>query len=347
MNISAPFIRRPVATSLIAAAFLVFGLVAFFNLPVAALPQVDFPTIQVSAALPGASPETMASNVATPLERQFSLIAGITQMTSVSANGSTSVTLQFDLNRNIDAAAQDVQSAINAASAPLPPNLPAAPSFRKVNPADAPILVMSMSSDSLPIGVVSDYADNILSQQISRIDGVGQVFIGGQQKPAMRIRIDPRKAASLGLQLDAIATQITSSTVNAPKGLINGAQKAQTVYANDQVLEPATWNNLVVGYHKGAPIRVRDLGGAVQDVENNQIAAWTYAGKANEDKTLENGRSVLLIVFKQPGANVIQTVNRINQALPGLKANIPCRPSTSICWPTGPRPSGPRSRTWK
>ncbi|HEX4180888.1 MAG TPA: efflux RND transporter permease subunit [Caulobacteraceae bacterium] len=328
MSISSPFIRRPVATSLIAAAFLIFGIVAFVSLPVAALPEVDFPTIQVSATLPGASPETMASNVATPLERQFSLIPGITQMTSVSALGTSSVTLQFDLNRNIDAAAQDVQAAINAASAQLPTNLPAAPSFRKVNPADAPILVMSMSSDTLPIQAVSDYADNILSQQISRIDGVGQVLIGGQQKPAMRIHIDPHKAAVLGLQLDTIRAQITNSTVNAPKGLINGAQKAQTVYANDQVLDPATWNNLVVGYHNGAAIRVRDMGDAVMDVENNQIGAWTFAGKANKDKTLSSGRSILLIVFKQPGANVIQTVNRINQALPGLKANIP--PSVNV-----------------
>ncbi len=279
MNISAPFIRRPIATSLIAAAFLVFGLVAFFNLPVAALPQVDFPTIQVSASLPGASPETMASNVATPLERQFSLIPGITQMTSVSALGTSSVTLQFELTRNIDAAAQDVQAAINAASAQLPTNLPAAPSFRKVNPADAPIMIMSMSSDTLPIQVVSDYADNILSQQLSRVDGVGQVLIGGQQKPAMRIRIDPRKAASLGLQLDTIRSTITNSTVNAPKGLINGAKQAQTVYANDQVLDVTTWNNLVVGYHNGAPIRVRDMGDAVQDVENNQIGAWTFAAR--------------------------------------------------------------------
>ncbi len=328
MSISSPFIRRPVATSLMAAAFLVFGLVAFFNLPVAALPQVDFPTIQVSASLPGANPETMASNVATPLERQFSLISGVSQMTSVSAIGSTSITLQFDLSRNIDAAAQDVQSAINAASAQLPTNLPAAPSFRKVNPADAPIMVLSLSSDTLPVATVSDYADNILSQQISRIDGVGLVNIGGQQKPAMRIRIDPHKAAALGLQLDAIRSQITSSTVNAPKGLINGTQKSLTVYANDQIMDVSLWNNLVVGYHNGAPVRVRDLGDAVKDVENNQIGAWAFSGKANKDKTLENGRAVLLVIFKQPGANVIQTVDRIQKALPGLKANIP--PAISV-----------------
>ena len=323
MSISSPFIRRPVATSLIAAAFLVFGIVAYFNLPVAALPEVDFPTIQVSAALPGASPETMASNVATPLERQFSLITGVTQMTSVSSNGSTSVTLQFELSRNIDAASQDVQSAINAASGQLPTNLPAAPSFKKVNPADSPIMILALNSTTLPIATVDDYADNILSQQISRIDGVGLVNIGGAQKPAVRIRIDPRKAAALGIQLDAVRAAIANSTVNAPKGSINGGQKTFTVYANDQVLNVATWNNLVVGYHNGAPIRVKDLGDAVQDVENNQIGGYVVAGKANKDKALEDGKAVLLLVYKQPGANVIDTVDRINAALPGLQANIP------------------------
>ena len=323
MSLSSPFIRRPVATSLIAAAILVFGLVAYFNLPVAALPQVDFPTIQVSASLPGASPETMASNVATPLERQFSLIAGVSQMTSTSSNGQTSITLQFDLSRNIDAAAQDTQSAINAASGQLPTNLPSAPTIRKVNPADAPVMIIGLTSDTLPIATVDDYADNILSQQISRIDGVGLVTIGGQQKPAMRIQIDPRKAASLNLQLDAIRTTIANNTVNAPKGLINGQQKAMTVYANDQIMDATTWNNLVVGYHDGAPIRVRDLGGAVKGVENNQIGAWMYPAKANLDQTLTGGQAILLIIFKQPGANVIHTVDRIRAALPGLEANIP------------------------
>jgi HAE1 family hydrophobic/amphiphilic exporter-1 len=323
VSLSSPFIRRPVATSLIAAAFLVFGIVAFLNLPVAALPEVDFPTIQISANLPGASPETMASNVATPLERQFSLIAGISQMTSVSAQGTTSITLQFDLSRNIDAAAQDVQAAINAASAQLPSNLPAAPTIRKVNPADAPIMILSMTSDTLPIATVSDYADNILSQQIARIDGVGLVNIGGQQKPAMRIQIDPRRVASLGLQIDSVRQAIAGNTVNAPKGAINGPLKSYTVYANDQILDVALWKTLVVGYHNGAPIRVRDLGTAVSGVENDQIGAWAFAGAANKDPTLRSGQAVLLIIYKQPGANVIETVNRINRALPGLKADIP------------------------
>jgi HAE1 family hydrophobic/amphiphilic exporter-1 len=328
VNLSSPFIRRPVATSLIAAAILVFGIVAYFNLPVAALPQVDFPTIQVNANLPGASPETVASNIATPLERQLSLIPGVTQMTSVSANGSTSITIQFELSRNIDSAAQDVQSAINAAGGQLPTNLPSPPTIRKVNPADSPIMIIALTSDTLPISTVDDYADNILSQQISRIDGVGLVNIGGQQKPAVRIRLDPNKVAALGLQLDTVRATIASETVNAPKGLINGAQKASTVYANDQIMDISVWNNLVVGYHGGAPVRLKDIGGAVQDVENNQVGAWVEPGKANQDKTLEGGRGILLIVFKQPGANVIQTVDRINAALPQLQANIP--PAISV-----------------
>ncbi len=323
MNLSVPFIRRPVATSLVAAALLLAGVVAYFNLPVAALPQVDFPTIQVSAALPGASPETMASNVATPLERQFSLIAGVTQMTSASSNGATTITLQFDLSRNIDAAGQDVQSAINAASAQLPTNLPSAPSFRKVNPADAPIMILSLTSDTLPVNTVSDYADNILTEQISRISGVGLVTIGGQQKPAVRIRIDPRRAAALNLQMDAIRTQILNNTVNAPKGSLNGGQTSQTVYANDQILDAPEWQRMVVGYHNGAAIRVQDLGNAVQDVENNQMGAWVFPGKANRDRTLAASQSILLVIFKQPGANVIKTVDRIKAALPGLQADIP------------------------
>jgi len=311
VNISEPFIRRPVATSLIAAALLVFGIVAYFNLPVAALPQVDFPTIQVQANLPGASPETMASNVATPLERQLSLIAGVTQMTSTSTSGSTNVTLQFDLSRNIDAAQQDVQAAISAAGGQLPTNLPSPPTLRKVNPADSPIMIMALTSDSMPISAVSDFADSVLAQQISRIDGVGQVSVGGQQKPAIRIRLDPNKVAALGLQIDQVRAQIAANTVNAPKGLLNGPNQASTVYANDQIMDVAQWNNLVVGYHKGAPIRVADLGGAVFDVENNQIGGWIIPGKAGDDPHAQVSRGILLIVFKQPGANVIQTVDRI------------------------------------
>ena len=323
MSLSSPFIRRPVATSLIAAAFLVLGVIAFFSLPVAALPQVDFPTIQVNGALPGASPETMASNVATPLERQFSLIAGVIEMTSNSSLGRTQITLQFDLNRDIDAAAQDVQAAISAAAGQLPTNMPSPPNFRKVNPADSSILQLSLSSDTLPLSKVSDYADNILAQQISRIDGVGQVEVGGQQKPAMRIQVDPRKVAALGLQIDGIRQAVASATVNAPKGLINGEQKSYTIYANDQVMDVSTWNNLIVAYRSGAPVRVRDIGQAVAGVENDQIGAWVFRGAGYPNASLPNGRAILLFIRKQPGANVIDVVGRIKQALPALEANIP------------------------
>jgi HAE1 family hydrophobic/amphiphilic exporter-1 len=328
MNISAPFIRRPIATSLIAAAFLVFGIVAFMNLPVAALPEVDFPTIQVNASLPGASPETTASNIAQPLERQFSQIPGVTELTSVSSLGSSSITIQFELSRNIDAAEEDVQTAINAASGQLPTNLPSAPTLRKINPADAPIMIIGLSSPTLPLSTVDDYAENILSQQVSRIDGVGQVSVGGQQKPAVRIQVDPRKAAALGLQLQTIGSTITSETVNAPKGDINGPLKSYNVYANDQILNATPWKNLVVGYHNGAAITLNAIGSVTQGVENDQVGAWMYPGVANKDKNLIPGQAVLLVVFKQPGANVIQTVDRIDKALPGLEADIP--PSVNI-----------------
>jgi HAE1 family hydrophobic/amphiphilic exporter-1 len=323
MSLSSPFIRRPVATTLIAIAFLLVGIIGYVNLPVAALPNVDFPTVQISVLLPGASPETMASNVATPLERQFSLIPGISQMTSVSSLGSTSITLQFELTQNINTDFEQIQAAITAASAQLPTNLPSAPTLREVNPSDAPIMILSLSSDALPLAQVDNYADVILSQQISRIVGVGLVTIAGQQKPAVRIRIDPRKVAALGLQIDNIRAQIVASTVNAPKGAINGPQRNLTVYANDQILDVSPWNKLVVGYHNGAAIRVSDLGSAYQDVENNQIGAWAFPGAANTDLTLKGGQSILLIIYKMPGANVLQTVNEITRALPGLQAAIP------------------------
>jgi len=323
VNLSSPFIHRPVATTLIAFACLLAGIVGYLQLPVAALPNVDFPTVQVSASLPGASPETMASNVATPLERQFSLIPGISQMTSVSSLGSTSITLQFELTQNINTGFQQIQAAISAASGQLPSNLPSQPTLREVNPANAPIMILSLSSDALTLAQVDNYADVILSQRISQIAGVGLVTIGGQQKPAIRIRLDPRKVAALGLQIDNVRAQIAASTVNAPKGAINGPRQNLTIYANDQILDVSHWQKLVVGYHNGAAIRVTDLGDAVQDVENNQTGAWAFPGKANIDPTLTGGQSILLIIYQQPGANVIQTVDAINQALPGLRANIP------------------------
>ncbi len=324
MNISAGFIKRPIGTTLLALAILLIGVAVFPLLPVAPLPQVDFPTIQVNANLPGGSPETMASNVAQPLERQFSLIAGLSQMTSINGLGATIITLQFDLDRGIDAAALDVQSAINAATGQLPANLPSPPSYRKVNPADSPILLLSVQSKTLPLTEVNDFADNILAQQISQIAGVGLVNLGGQQKPAVRIQVDPAKLAALGLSLEDVRTVIASATVNQPKGTIDGRDQSFTVYTNDQLLKAAPWNDVILAYKGGAPIRVRDLGVAVDGAENTKIAGWAYAGAgAPADSTLQNGRGIILAITKQPGANVIETVDRIKAALPRLKASIP------------------------
>ena len=328
MNISAPFITRPIATSLLAGAALVVGIVAYLNLPVSALPEVDFPTLQVSASLPGASPETMASTVATPLERQFSLIPGVTQMTSSSTLGSTAVLLQFELSRNLDGAAEDVQAAINAAGGQLPSNLPAPPTVRKVNPADAPVLILTLNSKTLPLRVISDYVDSLLAQQLSRIDGVGQVFVGGAVKPAIRIQLDPRKVAQLGLQLDDIRAQIAANTVNAPKGVLTGPLRNYTIYANDQVFKVDAWNQMIVGYRNGAPVRIRDIGRAVAGVENDQSGEWTFPGRANPDKSYTATKTIMVGIFKEPGANVIQTVERIKAVLPQLMRSMP--PAASL-----------------
>ncbi|MCW5261331.1 acriflavine resistance protein B [Verminephrobacter eiseniae] len=324
MSVSARFIQRPIGTTLLAIAILLVGIAVWPLLPVAPLPQVDFPTIQVSASLPGGSPETMASNVAQPLERQFSLIAGLSQMTSQSALGSTQITLQFDLNRNIDAAALDVQAAINASTGQLPTSLPNPPTFRKVNPADSPIMIMSVQSDALPLTQVNDYADNILAQQISQISGVGLVSVHGQQKPAVRIQVDPARLATLGLSLEDIRGVIATTSVNQPKGTVDGAHQSFTVYTNDQLLSAEPWNDMVLAYRHGAPVRVRDIGVAIDAPENNKIAAWAYAGAAApSDDTLANGRAIVLAITKQPGANVIETVGRIKAAMPRLRAAIP------------------------
>ncbi|MGZ5092025.1 MAG: efflux RND transporter permease subunit [Burkholderiales bacterium] len=325
MNISAVFINRPIGTSLLAAALFLVGVSVWFLLPVAPLPQVDFPTIQVSATLPGASAETMASNVATPLERYFSLIAGLTEMTSTSYLGSTSIALQFDLNRSVDTAAVDVAAAINAAGGQLPTNLPSPPTYRKVNPADRPILIIGVSSDSLPITQVSDSADSIVAQQISQISGVGQVNIFGQQKPAVRVQVDPAKIATLGLGLEEVRAQLAIATVNSPKGAFDGPTQSVTVYNNDQIFSARVWNDVIIAYRNGAPVRVRDIGQAIDGPENTKLAAWAYAaaGATEKPSMLANGRSILLAVVKQPGANVIETVDRIQAALPKIQNAIP------------------------
>ena len=311
-GISAPFIRYPIGTSLLMAGILFVGLVAYPLLPVAPLPQVDFPTIQVTATLPGASPETMASSVAQPLERQFAQIPGIAQMTSTSYLGTAAVTIQFDLNRSIDGAANDVQGAINAASGQLPKNLPSPPTYRKVNPADSPILLLSATSDALPLTTVSDAVDAQLAQQISQISGVAQVIIGGQQKPSIRVQVDPAKLVAKGLSLEDVRNQLVITTVDSPKGNIDGDKRAYTIYANDQLLDSKDWNDVIIAYRNGGPLRIRDIGQAVTGPEDAKQAAWSN-GK----------RGVFLVVFKQPGANVIETVDKIKLLLPRLVAAIP------------------------
>jgi HAE1 family hydrophobic/amphiphilic exporter-1 len=316
-GISAPFIRYPIGTSLLMAGILFVGLVAYPLLPVAPLPQVDFPTIQITASLPGASPETMATSVAQPLERQFAQIPGIAQMTSTSYLGTASVTIQFDLNRSIDGAANDVQGAINAASGQLPKTLPSPPTYRKVNPADSPILLLSATSETLPLTTVSDSVDAQLAQQISQITGVAQVIIGGQQKPSVRIQIDPAKLVAKGLSLEDVRSQIAITTVDSPKGNIDGERRAYTVYANDQLTDSKDWNDVIIAYRNGGPLRIKDIGQAVTGPEDAKQAAWAN-GK----------RGVFLVVFKQPGANVIETVDKIKGMLPRLVAAIP--PSIKI-----------------
>jgi hydrophobic/amphiphilic exporter-1 (mainly G- bacteria), HAE1 family len=311
-SISSPFIRYPIGTSLLMAGILFVGLVSYPLLPVAPLPQVDFPTIQVSATLPGASPETMASSVAQPLERQLAQIPGIAQMTSTSSLGSTAVTIQFDLNRNIDGAANDIQGAINAASGQLPKNLPSPPTYRKVNPADSPIMLLSATSNTVPLIKVSDAIDVQLGQQISMISGVAQVFIGGQQKPAIRVQVDPAKLVAKGLSLEDVRNQILLTTVDGPKGNIDGTRRAYTIYANDQLLDADQWNDVIIAYRNGGPLRVRDIGKAIAGPEDMKQAAWA-----------DGKRGVFLVIFKQPGANVIDTVDRIKAELPRLVATIP------------------------
>jgi multidrug efflux pump subunit AcrB len=312
MSVSTPFIRRPIATSLLMLGILLTGLAAYPLLPVAPLPQVDFPTIQVTTQFPGASPETMASSVAQPLETQFPQIPGLSQMTSTSALGNTVISLQFDLNRNIDSAAGDVQAAINAAAGQLPKTLPTPPTYRKVNPADSPILVLAVHSDTLPLTKVDNFAETIVAQQISQISGVAYVAIGGQQKPAVRIQVDPAKLASLGLSLEDVRSVILNATTDAPKGNLDGATRNLAVYDNDQIMTAAPWNDVIIAYRNGAPVRIRDVGAAVDGPQNTKLAAW-------EGET----PSIILIIFKQPGANVIDTVDHIKASLPRMTAAIP------------------------
>jgi multidrug efflux pump len=311
MSVSSTFIKRPAGTSLLALALALGGCLGFLLLPVSPLPQVDFPTIQVQSNLPGASPETMASSVATPLERQFGRIAGVTEMTSTNYLGSTNITLQFDLNRDINGAARDVQAAINAARGQLPANLPSNPTYRKVNPSDAPILLMSMTSDTIQISELYDMASSILAQKIAQEKGVGQVVVGGSSLPAVRVELNPDVVNKYGVGLDQIRSFLGASNANRPKGQLEGSGTSWEVHATDQLLKADQYRTLIVAYHNGAPVRLSDLGEVTDSVEDLRGGG------------LANGkRAVLIIVFRQPGANIIDTVDRVRSLIPELQASI-------------------------
>jgi multidrug efflux pump len=317
MNIPAAFIRRPVATALLMVAIVLLGATAYEQLPVAALPNVAFPTIQVTAQLPGADPQTMASSVATPLEKQFGEIPYLTQMTSTSSLGNTQITLQFALNDDINAAAQLVQTAINAAAGQLPKDLPSPPTYHETNPSDAPILVLGLTSDSLPITTVDDYAESILAQKLSQVPGVGLVGVGGEQHPAIRIQFNPAQLAANGLSLEDVRTALTNVSVDQPKGSLYGPALATTLQTNDQILTADDWNNQIIAYRNGGPIRVSDVGKAIIGPQDTTLMGWV---------NLQRG--IVLAIQRLPGANVISTVDAVKAALPQLEASIP--PSIKI-----------------
>jgi multidrug efflux pump subunit AcrB len=273
MNISEPFIRRPVATSLLMAGVLLMGMLGYFLLPISSLPTVDFPTIQVAAQYPGASPDVMVSSVTTPLERQFGEISGLTLMTSVSSFGNTTITLQFALDRDIDAAGQDVQASMNAANGFLP-KMPNPPTYSKVNPADVPILTLEVSSDSLPLEKVNDLADTVLAQKLSEVTGVGLVTIEGNQKPAVRVRVNPSAIAARNISLEDIRTALNANNVNAPKGSFDGPRQSYAIGANDQIFSAEQYADMIIAYKNGNPVRLKDIGQVVNDVENVRLAAW-------------------------------------------------------------------------
>jgi multidrug efflux pump len=311
-NISAPFIRRPVATALLSIAIFLAGAAAFRLLPVSPLPQVDFPTINVSAGLPGASPETMASAVATPLERQFGRIAGVTEMTSTSQLGSCSVTLQFELSRNIDAAARDVQAAINAARGQLPAGLPSSPTYRKVNPADAPIMLLSLTSTTVPISQVYDAADSILAQKLAQVEGIGQVNVGGGAKPAVRVDANPGQLNTYGISLERVRTVLNTANANRPKGELNDSTRSWDLSTTDQLFKADDYRNLIITWSKGAAVRVGDVATVTDSREDERTA-----GLANGDP------AVVMVLNRQPGANILETVDRVRALLPQLQASIP------------------------
>ncbi len=319
MNISAPFIARPVATWLLAFAVLLAGLYGYRLLPVSALPSVDFPTIEITTELPGAGPETVATLITASLERQFGQITGLASMTSTSSQGVSDITLQFNLDRSMDSAAQDVQAAINAASGTLPPSLPYPPTYSKVNPADAPIITLALTSDAIPLEQVSDAADTLLQPKLSQIAGVGKVTVQGGLRPAVRVRVDPGRLAAYGLSMEDVRTAVSAANVNGPKGGFDGPRQAAALGANDQLTSPEAYRSLVIAWRSNAPVRLRDVGTVVGGVENDRVASW-YDGKP----------AVVLDVQRQPGANIVSTVASIQAALPALTQALPAGVKLSV-----------------
>ena len=312
MSISDPFLKRPIATSLLMLGILFFGCVAYRQLPIAALPSVDFPTINVSVQYPGASPDTMASSVATPLEQQFAAISGLDTMTSSSGVGTTSITLQFVLDRNIDGAAQDVQTAINAASGLLPTDLPNPPTYRKSNPADRPILIYALHSSVLPIWQVDDYAEVIIGQNLSTVSGVSQVIVAGAQKYAVRAQMNPRALAAHGIGLEDVRTALVATSINRPKGNLENAHQSTALDTNDQLLNAAAFRDVVIAYRNGAAVQLKDLGDAIDSVELNRVGAW-----------YDNEPAILLLVQREAGANTIATAERVAGRMRALRASVP------------------------
>jgi multidrug efflux pump len=312
LSISAPFIARPIATWLLAIGILLSGTLGYFALPVSALPEVDFPTIQVTTQLPGASPETVETLITASLERQFGQIPGLVTMTSQSSEGTSQITLQFNLNRSMDSAAQDVQAAINAAAGTLPLNLPYPPVYAKVNPADAPILTLALTSDSLPIDVVSDAADTLLQPKLSEIDGIGRVTVQGGLRPAVRVRVDPARLAAYGLAMEDVRNAVANANVNGAKGGFDGPRLAFALGANDQLVDAAAYRGLVIAWRNSAPVRLSDVGSVISGVENDRVAAW-----------YKDEPAAVLDIQRQPGANIVQTVQRVKEALPRLQRAIP------------------------
>ncbi|HTI97708.1 MAG TPA: multidrug efflux RND transporter permease subunit [Dongiaceae bacterium] len=321
MSIPELFIRRPVMTTLVMLGILLFGAVGYRFLPVSDLPNVDYPTIQVSAGLPGASPDTMASSVATPLEKQFSTIAGIDSMSSVSSLGSCSITIQFTLDRNIDAAAQDVQAAIAKASRQLPPSMPTPPTYSKVNPADSPVLYLALSSPTLPLSMVDDYGETMMAQRISMINGVAQVSVYGAQQYAVRVQLDPNKLAARGIGIDEVESAISSGNVNLPTGNLYGHHQAFTVQANGQLKDAADFRPLIVAYRNGSPVRLEELGRVFDSVQNDKVASW-----------YNNTRAVVLAIQRQPGENTVEVVDAIQKLLPKFRAQLPAAMNLEVLY---------------